>query len=219
MPDSQQAMHDNNPTDKAAYRAWASQVSTGVHQILSGRRGNVMPQKPKLDLCACLNLLDGDDPLPFAWDTSLYTNPPPLSAPRLGTAKVGSQQGDRTYSRPDSDEDYDDDDLDSVARPQWCAGEVRIVKLTEPPFWAMVRYINFEIFYCVINYFLFLCIAAGHRCRIQGLPYKRDGFWMGTVQRLFPQNKRSNWEGPWLPDGPPVEAFGSVLLHLMLNYM
>ena len=95
MPDSQQAMHDNNPTYKAAYRAWASQVSTGVHQILSGRRGNVMPQKPKLDLCACLNLLDGDDPLPFAWDTSLYTNPPPLSAPRLATARVGSQQGDR----------------------------------------------------------------------------------------------------------------------------
>ena len=89
-----------------------------------------MPKTAKLDLCACLNLIDGDDPLPFDWDISMYTNPPPLKAPRLATAKVGSLRGDKKYSRPESEEDYDDEDLDSVARPQWSLGEVRIVKLT-----------------------------------------------------------------------------------------
>ena len=136
-------MHGNNATDTAAYRDWASQVSTGVTQILSGRRGNVMPRKAKIDLCACLNLLDGNEPLPFAWDIGLYTNPPPLNAPRLATATVESQPGDRTCSRADSDEDYDEDDLDAVARPQWSIGEVRIVKLTAAPYWAMARYCFF----------------------------------------------------------------------------
>ena len=42
MPDSQQPMHDNNANDEAAYREWASQVSKGVHQIISGPRGNIM---------------------------------------------------------------------------------------------------------------------------------------------------------------------------------
>lgn len=47
--------------------------------------------------------------------------------------------------------------------------------------------------------------------RIAGLPYKRDGFWMGSVQRLYPQNKASNWEGTWNEDGPPTEVFSAVL--------
>jgi hypothetical protein len=42
------------------------------------------------------------------------------------------------------------------------------------------------------------------------MPYKRDGFWMGTVQRLNPTNKQSNWEGAWQRDGPPTEVFSSV---------
>ena len=33
----------------------------------------------------------------------------------------------------------------------------------------------------------------------------------GYSQRLFPQNKRSNWEGAWLPDGPPGEVFSAVI--------
>jgi len=44
-----------------------------------------------------------------------------------------------------------------------------------------------------------------------GLPYKRDGFWMGTVRRLYPQNKTSNWEGAWIEDGLPSEVFSSVV--------
>jgi hypothetical protein len=140
VPDAQQPMHENKENDKAAYREWASQVATGVTQILSGRRGDGIPHKAKLDLCACLNLIDAIDPLPFDWDISMYTNPPPMNAPRLATAKVGSLRGDKKYSHPESDEDYDDDDLDSVARPQWSIGEVHILKLTVAPFWAMVRY-------------------------------------------------------------------------------
>ena len=46
--------------------------------------------------------------------------------------------------------------------------------------------------------------------RIESLPYNRDGFWMGSIQRLYPQNERSNWEGQWLPDGPGTEVFASV---------
>lgn len=144
MPDSQQPMHDNNANDEAAYREWASQVSKGVHQIISGPRGNIMPHTAKLDLCACLNLIDGEDPLSFAWDISMYTNPPPLNAPRLATDKVRSIRRDKAYSRPDSDEDYDEEDLDTIARPQWNRGEVRILKMTEAPYWAMVRYISFQ---------------------------------------------------------------------------
>ena len=138
MPDSQQPMHDNNAKETEAYHDWASEVSKGVHQILTGHRAHFIPEKSKLDLCACLNLLEGDDPLTFDWDITMYTNPPPLRAPRLQTAKV---RGEQKYSGPDSDEDCDDDELDTIARPQWSIGEVRIVKMTVPPFWAMVRYV------------------------------------------------------------------------------
>ena len=39
----------------------------------------------------------------------------------------------------DSDGDYDDDDLDPIARPEWNPGEVHILKLPETPFWGMAR--------------------------------------------------------------------------------
>ena len=59
-----------------------------------------------------------------------------------------------------------------------------------------------------------LILSVGlHYDRIMSLPYKRDGFWMASVIRLYPQNKASNWEGPWNTDGPPTEMFCAVRIH------
>lgn len=194
-------MHHNKEEDKAAYRDWATKVSTGVAQIINGRR--TINEKAKLDLCACLVLLDGKAPLPFDWDITLYTEPPALRAPRLPTAKVGPLPGDKGYKQyVDPEEDDDDGDLDDpIARPKWNLGEVQIVKMTAAPFWIMARYIDLNA----------VCDLTLRCVRMAGLPYKRDGFWMGTVQRLYPQNKTSNWAGAWLADGPPSEIFASVL--------
>ena len=106
-----------------------------------------MSQTSKLDLCKCLNLLEGEVPLPFVWDISIYTDPPELKAARVPTAKVGSMPGDKTYEEL-SDDDYDDDDLDPITRPQWNLGEVHIVKLSMAPHWTMARY--FVCFYHVV---------------------------------------------------------------------
>ena len=50
------------------------------------------------------------------------------------------------------------------------------------------------------------------------MPFIANGMWKGTVQRLSPQNKLSNWEGSWKPDGPKfavnsVDILDSVLLN------
>ena len=139
MPDAQQSKHHNKEADKFSYRDWLK-VTSGVTQIITGRRGFTMPQTAKLDLCACLNLLDAEEPLPFTWDISLYTNPPELKAPRVPTDKIGSLPADKTHEQyADPEDDYDDDDLDSIARPEWNLGEVHVIKLPSAPFWTMAR--------------------------------------------------------------------------------
>lgn len=140
VPDAQQPSNDNSEPDIDKHREWSSKVSTGVTQIIQGRRGNFMPTSAKLDLCACLNLHDGTEDLKFDWDTSIYTSPPPLKLPRLPTDKVGLLPGDKPYRLfEEPDEDYDEDGLDLIARPELNMGEVRVAKLTMPPFWAMIR--------------------------------------------------------------------------------
>lgn len=143
MQEAQQPMHHNKEKETREFEEWAAVVSKGVSQIINGPRANVIPTKSQLDLAACLNLLEGSLPLPFDWDISIYTNPQELKAPRLPTAKVGTLPGDKSYKRADSDDDYDDEDLDAVARPQWQMGEVRIVKMQVAPYWSMARYMAF----------------------------------------------------------------------------
>ena len=143
VPNAQQPMHDNKKKKKAEYRNWASKVTKGVTDIMNSRRANVMSHKAKLDLCTCMNLLDGTLPLPFIWDTGIYINPGALRLPRLPTAKVGSLPGDKTYREEVYSDDDDDDLLDPIARPQWSMGQVRIVKLPTAPFWTMARCLFF----------------------------------------------------------------------------
>ena len=131
-------MHDNKEADKATYREFVSKVTTGVTQIINGRRGHVMPMEAKKDLCACLNLLDATEPLPFLWDISLYENPQEIRPPRVRTSKVGALLGDFK----DLADDDDDIDLDPIARPEWNVGEVRIVKLSASPYWTLARLIS-----------------------------------------------------------------------------
>lgn len=130
-------MHHNPKDDVVAYRAWAGQVSAGVCQIINGQR--IIPVPSQLDLCRCLNLLAGEDPLPFDWDIDMYTNPPALKPPRLATASVGSQPGDKVHNECENSDD-DDEGLDAVARPLWTIGEVHVVKLPAPPHWTMARF-------------------------------------------------------------------------------
>ena len=42
------------------------------------------------------------------------------------------------------------------------------------------------------------------------MPFKRDGYWMGYVRKLQPQNLEYNWLGPWLEDGPPFAVLDQV---------
>ena len=83
----------------------------------------------------CLGLLDAKEELPFIWDTSIYTNPGALREARLQGA-VGTLIGDTNYQEPG--EDYDDDN-EATERPNWQLGEVRVIRLASPPFWAMAR--------------------------------------------------------------------------------
>lgn len=140
VPNAQQPSRQNSEIDKARYREWASKVTSGVTHIITGRRGQAMTKEQKIDLCHCLNLLDSKSELMFDWDISLYTNPPELSAPRVPTAAVGSLTGDKTYRDYENpEEDYDEDEIDPIARPTWNLGEVRIVRLPFAPFWSMAR--------------------------------------------------------------------------------
>jgi hypothetical protein len=152
VPSAQQPGTDNTEVDKAKYREWSAKVCSGVTQIITGRRGNVMQLSQKKDLCACLNLLEGSQDLIFSWDINLYTDPPPMKAPRVPSIKVGSLLGDKTYRECDEpDDDYDEDDLDSIARPEWNLGEVRVVKQLTTPYWYLARYIDlFKFFICLI---------------------------------------------------------------------
>jgi len=140
VPDAQQPTQRNSKPDQESHKKWAAKVNEGVSAILTGRRKWEIPVKSQTDLCMCMNLLDAITPLPFSWDIDIYTNPPPLRAPRVPTEKVGSLIGDKPYKEfEDSDGDYDDDDLDPIARPEWNPGEVHILKLPETPFWGMAR--------------------------------------------------------------------------------
>lgn len=69
----------------------------------------------------------------------------------------------------------------------------------------------FWFFFC---FFGDCCVPA---LRIMSLPHKRDGFWMATIRRLFPQNKASNWVGSWKPDGPVMEVFSAVMCSLFFS--
>ena len=73
----------------------------------------------------------------------------------MPTAKVGTLPGDITV-QDQSDDDYDDDELDPVARPQWNLGEVRIVKLVTAPHWTMAR-----LFYLSLNFFNRIAFTNG----------------------------------------------------------
>ena len=133
-------MHRNTDFKSKGHRKWATKVNRGVSEIITGRRGFFMSDAAKLDLCTCMDLLDAQEPLPFNWNIELYTKPPPLNPRRAPTTKVGKLPGDKTFDYYEGIEnDYDEDDLDSVARPEWNPGEVRILKQTAPPFWAMAR--------------------------------------------------------------------------------
>jgi hypothetical protein len=144
VPCAQQPAHHNSENEKTKYLSWASKVTTGVTKILTGRRGNVIPTAAKIDLFACLILLDCKDTLHFSWDISLYTDPPALKAPRLPSQKVGSLPGDKAYDEPG--DDYDEEDFDSIARPEWNMGEVHVVKLLSAPYWCMARFVDFMLF-------------------------------------------------------------------------
>jgi hypothetical protein len=137
VPNAQQPAFNNKKEDKDKYNEWSSKVCKGVTNIMTGRRGKVMTIEQKQDLCACLDLLESHQSLMFSWDISLYVKPPALNPPRTPTAQIGSLPGDLKYEDPD--DDYDDDDYDAVARPDWNLGEVRIVKQITTPFWYMAR--------------------------------------------------------------------------------
>ena len=65
----------------------------------------------------------------------------PLRPPRVPSDKAGYLPGEYKEAGPLGN-DYDDDDLDPITRPDWNVGEVRIVKLSTTPFWAMARSTN-----------------------------------------------------------------------------
>ena len=143
VPPAQQPMNSNTEVKKAEYRTWAQRVNHDVSEIINGRRSYQMTNGAKNDLCACMNLMDAKEPLEFDWDIELYTNPSVLKAPRVPTEKLGSIPMEKPYKDCDQpDDDYDDDDLDPVDRPDWNIGEVRILKLATTPFWGMARYIH-----------------------------------------------------------------------------
>ena len=146
VPDAQQSMHtQESEENQEKHQTWAQQVIKGVGEIISGRRGKELNLASRLDLCICMNLLKVETPLPFLWDIDIYTKPPPLKPPRVPTEEVRSLIGDKPYKEcNDSDDDYDDDDLDPIARPEWTQGEVRIIKLGRTPFWAMARLLHLK---------------------------------------------------------------------------
>ena len=117
----------------------------------------------------------------------MHCAPSQLRPPRLPTSKIGSLPGDKPYKECDPlDDDYDEDGLDFIERPNWNLGEVHIMRQATPPYWGMARYFKFTNLKC-FQYF--------HCHRITGLPYKHDGFWLATVQRFHPTTKASNWGG------------------------
>ena len=113
VPDAQQSMHtQESEENQEKHQTWAQRVIKGVGEIISGRRGKELNLASRLDLCICMNLL------PSLWDIDIYTKLPPLKPPRVPTEGVGSLISDKPYKEcNDSDDDYDDDDLDPIARP------------------------------------------------------------------------------------------------------
>ena len=107
-----------------------------------------MTQEAKLDLCACIDLLESTDDLMFDWDTTIYLNttlPSTSSRPRKDI--IGLLPKDMMYKDyVDPEDDYDDDDLDLVSRPTWCLGEVHVAKKSSHPYWKMIRYVFNYVF-------------------------------------------------------------------------
>ena len=140
VPDAQQPNRNKSDVEKTKHVEWKNKVIDGVTKIIKGRRGKFMSYNVQIDLCKCLNLLDGANTLPFDWEISMYTNPPALKPPRLPTDKMGVMLGDKTYKdfqEPDIDDD--NNDMDAIERPTWNLGEVHIARIPLPPYWAMVR--------------------------------------------------------------------------------
>ena len=142
VPNTQQPNKHGKKKKQLEHISWAKKVNKGLTEVITGSRGCLLPEESQVDLCKCMNLLTGETPLPFDWDIDLYTNAPELRRPRVATDKIGALPGDEGYKSFDADgieDDYDDDDLDPIKRPKWNRGEVHIIKLNAPPFWAMAR--------------------------------------------------------------------------------
>ena len=108
---------------------------------MSGKRGSIIPETAKYDLCKCLELLQGIDELEFDWYTSIYTSPPLLRPRSLPAAKgLPEHKAYKAFEENQEGDDDDDDLLDLISRPAWNVGEVHITKLEMPPFWALSRY-------------------------------------------------------------------------------
>ena len=142
--------------------------------------------------------------------TSSFT-PQPAEArpPRLPTQKIGTMLGDKKYrAYEDPDEDYDEEDLDAIDRPKWSVNEVHVVQMPTTPFWFLARFVLLWFF--LLRSIVLLLVHNVDLCRITALPYKRDGFWKGTVQRLYPQNKALELAWCMVTDGPAQEIFSTV---------
>jgi hypothetical protein len=176
---------------------WVKKVRKGVFKILEGDRRFLISDVAKEDIIQCLDLMGCSQPLPFDWDCTLYTNPPVLRRPRGPTDEIGILEGDLR------EEENSEEEQDAVERPKWTVNEVHLIGLEAPPYWALAKYLTCYSF--LENTLSFI--------RVTSLPYKRDGFWMGLVRKMFPLAS-PQWEGAWKEDGPAQEQYSKVILRL-----
>ena len=121
---------------------WKTLVSTQLEKLIDG--GRITSAASIADLRECAAMLLQEEPTPFQWDTTMYTEyarnlqPRANATPENEEAKE-EQQDAANLEALSAEDGLNEEDSCGIRRPNYILNDIYLVRLECPPFFGFVR--------------------------------------------------------------------------------
>lgn len=141
--------HQNKETKKSKgmeaqeLGPWKKLVSTQLEKLIGG--GRITSLESIADLRRCAAMLLEEEPTPFQWDTSMYTNYArnmelrSSATPENEEAKQEQDEEGSLEEALQAQESLNEEDAKGIMKPTYALGEIYLIRLERPPFFGFAR--------------------------------------------------------------------------------
>ena len=142
--------HQNKETKKSKgmeaqeLGPWKRLVSTQLEKLIGG--GRITSQASIADLRQCAAMLLEEEPTPFQWDTTMYTNYArnmdlrSSATPEIEEAKQEHHEEGSLEEAMLAQEGLNEEDAKGILKPTYVLGDIYLIRLERPPFFGFARW-------------------------------------------------------------------------------